>query len=59
MKLRGFALAWPWLRTDEKTAEPEVLLSGEAVARPVSVVLVLVLLIVGSAFAVIFARIPP
>lgn len=55
MKLPSFTLTWPWQQVQENTAAPEVLLSGEAVARPVSVVLVLVLLIVGSAFAVIFA----
>lgn len=55
MKLPSFTLTWPWQQGQEKTAEPEVLLSGEAVARPVSVVLVLVLCIVVSAFVVIFA----
>lgn len=55
MKLPSFTLTWPWQQSQENTAGPEVLLSGETVARPVSVVLVLVLCIVASAFAVIFA----
>lgn len=55
MKLPSFTLTWPWQQSQENAAGPEVLLSGETVARPVSVVLVLVLCIVASAFAVIFA----